>query len=226
MTPEQIFSDLLAAEPSRPFVTYYDEAGGERSELSVRSLANWVAKTHFLLVDELGLGVGDAAYLALPAHWLSVPAVLGALTAGLELTSDASRAAVGFVAAATASSAAGVPDVYSIDEAPGVADYSTAVRPQPDKWSGVQLSAGPGDPGLDGRTRDAVVSDARARADQLGAQAGARLLTTRSWSSMSDLVDTLLVPLVVGGSVVYVANAPDEDVVDRRMQQERATLRV
>jgi uncharacterized protein (TIGR03089 family) len=226
MTPEQIFSDLLAAEPSRPFVTYYDEASGERSELSVRSLANWVAKTHFLLLDELGLGVGDAAYVALPAHWLSVPAVLGSLTAGLELTSEASRAAVAFVAAASAQSADGVPDVYSIDEAPGIADYTTAVRPQPDKWPGVRLTAGANDPALDGRSRDAVVNEARARADELGAQTGARLLTTRSWNSTSGLVDSLLVPLVIGGSVVYIANAPDEAVVDRRMQQERATLRV
>src|SRR5262249_25300637 len=86
MTPEQLFGDLLAAEPTRPFVTYYDEATGERSELSVRSLANWVAKTHFLLIDELGLGVGDAALLALPAHWLSVSAMVGCLTAGLSFT--------------------------------------------------------------------------------------------------------------------------------------------
>jgi uncharacterized protein (TIGR03089 family) len=226
MTPEQLFSDLLAAQPSRPFVTYYDEATGERSELSVRSLANWVAKTHFLLLDELGLGVGDAAYVALPAHWLSVPAVLGTLTAGLELTSDPSRAAVAFVAAGTAASADGVPDVYAIDAAPGVADYTTAVRPQADKWPGVQLTAGAGDPGVDGRSRDEVVSQARARAGELGAGSGARVITTRSWDSTGDTVDTLFVPLVVGGSVVFVANATDDALVERRMQQERATVRV
>jgi uncharacterized protein (TIGR03089 family) len=226
MTPEQLFSDLLAAEPSRPFVTYYDEASGERSELSVRSLANWVAKTHFLLLDELGLGVGDGAYVSLPAHWLSVPAVLGALTAGLELTSDAARAAVAFVAADTAASAQGVPDVYSIDAAPGIADYTTAVRPQQDKWPAVHLRAGADDPGLDERSREAVVAAARARANDLGATAGARLLTTRSWHSTDDLVDTLLVPLVIGGSIVYVVNAPDDALIERRMQQERATVRV
>ena len=77
---------MLAAQPSRPFVTYYDEATGERAELSARSLANWVAKTHHLLGDELGLGVGDLALIVLPAHWISVPAVLGCLTAGLALS--------------------------------------------------------------------------------------------------------------------------------------------
>src|SRR3954447_10743815 len=87
-TPEQQFARLLAAEPSRPFVTYYDEATGERSELSAKSLANWVAKTHHLLGDELGLGVDDTAVVALPAHWISVPILLGCLTAGLALASD------------------------------------------------------------------------------------------------------------------------------------------
>jgi uncharacterized protein (TIGR03089 family) len=226
MTPEQLFSDLLAAEPSRPFVSYYDEASGERSELSVRSLANWVAKTHFLLLDELGLGVGDAAYVALPAHWLSVPAVLGVLTAGLELTSDPSRAAVGFVAPGTAESADGIPDVYAIAAVPGIADYTDAVRPQPDKWPSVHLVAGPSDPALNGRSREALVRDARARAGELGAGDGARLISTRWWQSPEDLVDTLFVPLVVGGSVVYVANAADEAIVERRAQQERATVRV
>src|SRR6476659_8386318 len=88
MTPEQRFADLLTANASLPFVTFYDEASGERSELSVKSLANWVAKTHHLLATELGLGVGDTALVAVPAHWISVPIVLGCLTAGLELTPD------------------------------------------------------------------------------------------------------------------------------------------
>ena len=74
LTPEALFDRLLADDPGRPFVTYYDEASGERSELSRKSLANWVAKTHFLLQDELGLGVGDTALIALPPHWISVPA--------------------------------------------------------------------------------------------------------------------------------------------------------
>ena len=46
-----VFADLLRADAARPFVTYYDEASGERSELSAKSVANWVAKTHHLLGD-------------------------------------------------------------------------------------------------------------------------------------------------------------------------------
>jgi uncharacterized protein (TIGR03089 family) len=237
MTPEQLFSDLLAADPARPFVTYYDEASGERSELSLKSLANWVAKTHFLLTDELGLGVGDTAFLALPAHWISVPALLGSLTAGLSLGAAAADAAVAFVSTSSVAAAAGVPDVYAIapssaatgfggNPPAGAEDYVTSVRPQPDKWPTVHLTAGPSDLCLDGRSRAEVLAEARERASSLGVDAGARLLTTRDWSGPADLLDTLFVPLVVGGSVVYVRNAPDETTIERRMTQERATVRV
>ncbi len=64
---EALFAAVLADQPTRPLVTYYNDASGERIELSARSLANWVAKTHFLLLEELGLGVCDTALVALPA---------------------------------------------------------------------------------------------------------------------------------------------------------------
>ena len=108
LTPERQFEQLLVTEPSRPFVTYYDERSGERSELSAKSLANWVVKTHHLLGDELGLGVGDTALIALPAHWISVPILLGCLTAGLQLTADG-EADVAFVSRETVAAAAGAP---------------------------------------------------------------------------------------------------------------------
>jgi hypothetical protein len=75
-------------------------------------------------------------------------------------------------------------------------------------------------------TRQQVVEAARARADALGMGAGARVLTTRAWSSVDDWLDTFFAPLVAGGSLVLVANCADEAVLERRMQQERATVRV
>jgi uncharacterized protein (TIGR03089 family) len=234
-TPELIFSAALAAEPGRPFVTYYDEATGERSELSRKSLANWVAKTYSLLTDELALGVGDTALIRLPAHWISVPAVLGCLTAGLALSDSDGSAAVAFVEPGRDS--LGVPDAYAVAPQsaavglgdavpPGVSDYVSSVRPQPDKWAGVQLVASGADPCLDGESRAGVVERARTRAAELGVIDGARVLTTRDWAGPADWVDTLLVPLVCGGSVIFVRNAPDEDVVARRISQERADIRV
>lgn len=231
ITPEALFARLLARDASRPFVTYYDEASGERSELSAKSAANWVAKTHHLLGDELGLGVGDTALIALPAHWISVPVLLGCLTAGLALTADG-NAEVAFVTPATAPLTAGLLDVYAVapesaavgfqgTEPAGTHDYVAAVRPQADAWASVSMPAGPDDPCLPGRTRAEVV----ARAEAVGLQPGARVLSTRRWDSAEDWIDTVLAPLSVGGSLVIVANCPDEDVLDRRMAQERATVR-
>lgn len=231
LTPERQFDRLLASDPSRPFVTYYDEASGERSELSARSLANWVAKTHHLLVDELGLGVGDRALIALPAHWISVPILLGCLTAGLELTPDG-NADVAFVEPGTAALAAGVGEVYAIapaaaavgfgSHAPAPAqDYVAAVRPQADAWGSVHLAATADDPALPGLTRGQVAE----RAAATGLDAGTRLLTTRTWSGPDDWIETLLAPIAVGGSVVLVAHCTDDAVLERRIAQERAAVR-
>lgn len=235
MTPEQSFAELLRAEPSRPFVTYYDEATGERTELSVKSLANWVAKTHHLLVDELDLGVGDAALIATAAHWITYPALLGCLTAGLALTSDdVGDAAVAFVDPQHVERAAKVPVVYAIapqsaavgfgDATPvGTNDYVMSVRPQQDKWATVFLAAGESDPCLADQSRAEVMERARDRAADLGLKPGGRLLSTADWADADAWIDALFVPLAIGGSVVLVRNAGAE-TVGRRAEQERADL--
>jgi uncharacterized protein (TIGR03089 family) len=231
-TPEGQFAALLQANPAGPFVTYYDEANGERSELSAKSLANWVAKTHHLLGDELGLEVGDTALLALPPHWISVPILLGALTAGLSLT-DAGDADVAFVTVDSAPAAAGISDVYAIaagsaavglrgGEPPGLQDYVAAVRPQADAWAGVSMPGSPDDPALPGLTRAEVVE----RAAELGLPDHARVLTTGDGFGPADWLATVFAPLAVRGSIVFVRNAPDESVIARRMSQERVTIRV
>jgi uncharacterized protein (TIGR03089 family) len=222
-TPEALFDRLVAAEPSRPFVTYYDEATGERTELSVKSLGNWVAKTYHLLGTELGLGAGDVAAVDLPAHWLSVPVVLGCFAAGLELGANPAAADVVFVRPGVSADSGA--EVYHVTPVPaaGSGDYISAVRPQADAWASVRPVAGVDDPGWNGLTRGETVAAARRRADELGLGPGARVLTDRGWHSPADWLDTLLAPLVVGGSVVYVANAVDPAVLDRRVTQERAT---
>ncbi|WP_457109964.1 TIGR03089 family protein [Marmoricola sp. URHA0025 HA25] len=98
MTPTT-FPDLLArrltADPGQPLVTFYDDASGERTELSVKTFANWVSKTANLYADELMLDPGDAIRIDLPVHWLG-PVFLGAAwSCGLELAGDAEVAIVG-----------------------------------------------------------------------------------------------------------------------------------
>lgn len=100
MVPVTTFSALLdrrlTADPGQPLVTFYDDASGERTELSVKTYANWVSKTANLYVDELMLDPGDALRVDLPTHWLG-PVFLGAAwSCGLELVDgDAAVSVVG-----------------------------------------------------------------------------------------------------------------------------------
>jgi len=77
------FAAAIAADPTRPLLTWYDDATGDRTELSGATLANWVAKTANLLVDGGGLGPGDTAGVLLPPHWQSAAVLLGCWTAGV-----------------------------------------------------------------------------------------------------------------------------------------------
>jgi uncharacterized protein (TIGR03089 family) len=238
VTPEQAFAELLRSEPSRPFVTYYDEASGERTELSAKSLANWVAKTHHLLIADLDLGVGDTALVAIQAHWIAYPVLLGCLTAGLALTAGGSTndfdAAVAFVDPDHLNVVQDVPDSYAVspgsaavgfrDTPPdGTSDYVTAVRPQQDKWVSVHLAGTDADPCLPDATRGEVMVRARTRADELGLRRAARLLSTADWTGPDPWLDALLVPMAIGGSVVLVRNA-SEKTLTRRAEQERVDL--
>ncbi|MCX6397028.1 MAG: TIGR03089 family protein [Propionibacteriales bacterium] len=93
------FPDLLAArlrrDPSRPFMTFYDDTTGERTELSVTTYANWVSKTANLLVEELMLDPGDDVRIDLPPHWLGAVFLGGLLSCGLHQDVDAPVAVVG-----------------------------------------------------------------------------------------------------------------------------------
>jgi uncharacterized protein (TIGR03089 family) len=61
----------------RPLITWYDDALGQRIELSWKTFENWVAKTANLLVEELGLEPGDRVATMLDGHW-QAPVVLAA----------------------------------------------------------------------------------------------------------------------------------------------------
>ena len=76
------WSSAQPGGPGRPFVTYYDIATGERTELSGTTTANWVAKTANLLVDELDAEPGTRVEVALPTHWLRTVWILAAWAMG------------------------------------------------------------------------------------------------------------------------------------------------
>jgi uncharacterized protein (TIGR03089 family) len=87
-----LLAQRLAADPGQPLVTFYDDASGERTELSVKTFANWVSKTANLCTDELMLDPGDAIRIDLPPHWLG-PVFLGAAwSCGLVLAASSAGA--------------------------------------------------------------------------------------------------------------------------------------
>lgn len=229
------FPDLLAArlsgDPGQPLVTAYDEESGERTELSVTTYANWVAKTANLLTDELGLDEGDTVLLDLPAHWL-VPVFLGAAwTAGLAVTADADTSHDLVVCGPEALEAhAGSDDVLACSLLPfavrfpdplpaGVRDYGLEWPGQPD----VLLATTRPSP-------DTIAwragAEQHSQADLLdlaarGADAGVRLITDAHPAGDRG-VPAWLAPLVAGGSLVLVQRPRDAEWPARH-EDERAT---
>ncbi|HEX4249647.1 MAG TPA: TIGR03089 family protein, partial [Pseudonocardia sp.] len=85
---DALLGPLLAADAARPLVTYYDDATGERIELSGTTLANWAAKTANLMRDECDLEPGARVAVLLPAHWQTLVVLLGAWWCGAEVVAD------------------------------------------------------------------------------------------------------------------------------------------
>ena len=168
-----ILDPMLRTDPVGPRITYYDDATGERIELSAVTMANWAAKTGNLLRDELGAGPASRIAILLPAHWQTAAVLFGVWWIGAEAVLDDSAAEVALCTAerldeadAAVSTAAmgGEVAVLSLDpfgrptpDLPiGVTDYATAVR--------VVLAndyTGPGS-GLSGGASNGQVTPARA----------------------------------------------------------------
>lgn len=223
---------MLRADPVGPRITYYDDASGERIELSGVTLANWAAKTGNLLRDELGAGPASRVAILLPAHWQTAAVLFGVWWIGAEAVLESGAAAdVALCTAerldeADASVAGGEVAVLSLDPfgrpAPdlpiGVTDYATAVRVHGDQ---IVPERHPG-PALAGRSVEEVLADCERSAAARGLTSGDRVLSTASWSGPDELVDGLLSILAVGASLVQVAN-PDPAALPRRIATEKVT---
>jgi len=226
-----ILDPLLAVNPAGPRITYYDDATGERIELSTATLANWAAKTANLLRDELGAEPGSRVALMLPAHWQTAAVLFGIWWIGCEVALTGGDAEIALCTAdrfdqAEAAVGMGEVAVLSLDpfgkavpDLPvGVTDYATSVRAHGDQ---IVPERNPG-PALDGRSVDDVLAAARASAASQELTAADRLLSTASWDTSEDLIDHLLAVYAAGASLVQVAN-PDPTLLDRRRESEKLT---
>jgi uncharacterized protein (TIGR03089 family) len=235
---EAILDPMLRADPVGPRITYYDDATGERIELSAVTLANWAAKTGNLLRDELGGGPASRVAVLLPAHWQTAAVLFGIWWIGadvllghpdLDMDSEADIALCTTDRLDEADAAVGVGGevaVLSLDAfgrpAPdlpvGVTDYATAVRVHGDQ---IVAERHPG-PALADRSVDEVLAACERSAQAMALTAADRVLSAAPWDRPDDLIEGLLAVLAVGASLVQVAN-PDPAALSRRMETEKVT---
>ena len=217
----------LRTNPGGPFVTFYDEASGERQELSTTTYANWVAKASGLLLDEHGLERGDSIRIDLPTHWLATVFLGAAWNTGLVVTDSESPDAVVCgpeTLPAWADEAGKRPTlacsllpfgVRFADPLPqGVHDVGIEVWGQPDAFT-------PWDPPAADDVATSWAGVETSHADLFGGDGKAvRLLSTVPSASPAG-AELLASLLAGGGSLVLVTNAT-EDRLAALAESERA----
>lgn len=235
--------DLIAAalerDAARPLLTYYDDATGERVELSGATMANWVAKIANLMQDEYDVGRGVRVAVLLPAHWQSAAVLLATWLLGAEATTDPSVATVVFgTETSLGDLAPGGPPRIALsllplgrpfDGVPADAqDFAVLVPPQPDAFAAYDAPAD-GDlatsDGADQMPAGELAQLAEESAGALGLGPADRVLVAGAAERTDDLLLGLLAPLAACASLVLVAH-PDPAVLPDRCAAELVTATV
>ena len=205
VTIDALIAREARRDAARSFLTWYDDATGDRVELSVATTANWSAKIANHLVDELELQPGDEVLVDPSLHWSTAVVLLGAWTAGAHVRLG------------------GPPTMEFTLDAMG-AGLSRLVANQPDELvTPVHASSEPALT-VGGRTwsHEELGHAAVHSAQMHGLDASTRVLSTLDFDTVDGLDAGLLVPLAAGGSVVLVST-PDEAQLRERCATERIT---
>jgi uncharacterized protein (TIGR03089 family) len=219
--------------PTTPLLTYYDDASGDRTELSGATLDNWVSKTANMLLDGVGLASGDTVAVLMPPHWQTAAILLGISSAGLTADLGDAPGAVDalFTTPDQVTVAAGkaTGDRYATGLLPlamplrslpdGYQDYVLEVRNYGDHFGGAPV--GPDDVALGSFSHLALMRTATARAAELGITAGDRVLVDAR--AYPDPIDWLFAPLVAGASTVLSTNL-DPAKLPGRVDSEKVSL--
>ena len=245
--PADLLTDVLRRDAAAPLVTQYDDATGERVELSGTTLANWVAKTANLLQDEFDVGPGSTVALALPVHWQSAAVLLAVWSCGATVldtaAEDEGRLAEVDVVLAAQDRLPALEDDLPEDAAElvglslhplglGMAgyvgparDFALEVRAHGDFFAPYE-PADPSGPGLRLGGLElplgGLVEAAVELAGRLGIGAGDRVLVDEQVAAEAGPVAWLLAPLAAGASLVLVRH-PVEETLPRRAADERVT---
>ena len=229
--PPHLLDAALRRDPARPLITFYDDATDERTELSVTTFANWVAKTANLLRDDLGLEPGATASLDLPVHWQAAVWLQACWALGLHVVPAGSVADLTVLAYGGAAPA-GSGEVVALGLGPmglprrdagpptgTTVDYDREVHGHGDRF----VAAGAPDPAAPALT---LAADVLAGADLVAAAraaaplpAGARLLVAEPMTSLRAVLAGLLVPLATDATAVLCRHLDPRRLQDRVQQE-------
>lgn len=237
--PADLLRSALAADPARPLVTFYDDATGERVELSVATFANWVAKTANYLQDELSAEPGDRLALLLPTHWQTAvwlvacssvgviadvggdPAAADVVVSGPDTLEEARACSGERVALALRPLGGRFPEPPA-----GFADYAAEVPGQGDRFA-PYAPVDPQAPALAVQGQEftgAEIGVAAVETAQLPERQ--RVLSGLPYDTWQGLAYGLYAPLATGGSVVLCRHLDrlDADGLARRVEAEQVTV--
>ncbi|MDO4928895.1 MAG: TIGR03089 family protein [Corynebacterium sp.] len=219
----QLLNALLAANPSSPRLTIYDETEGSRLDFSATTLDNWAAKVANMLREELDLEAGDNITLALPVNWQAVVIILGALAAEVEVEIIAPHPDA--IAARDPLVVFVPPELQSVDtEAIVVAVTSDPFGRGVVECGGELL---PGVVDFSPTTRaygDVFYEDGPALTDTVAVSGAAQRVLGRGWDDWTSFEAQLLAPLATGGSVVTVVGEVDEQRLEEIVAAENVEL--
>lgn len=246
--PGELLAAAVRRNPAAPLLTAYDDATGDRVELSGATLANWVAKTANLLQEEFDVGPGSTVAVALPVHWQTAAVLLAAWSCGAAVldtaAEDDDRLTGADVVLADRARLPALEDALGTDPATellglslhplglGMTDYAgpardfaLEVRAHGDFFSPWQ-PADPTSPGLvtGGLTLalGGLVAAAGELAGRLGLGPDDRVLVDADTAAEAGPVAWLLAPLVAGASLVLVRH-PATAGLAHRAATERVT---
>ncbi|RBY91746.1 TIGR03089 family protein [Blastococcus sp. TBT05-19] len=242
--PTALLDAVVRRDSAAPLITFYDDATGDRVELSGATTANWVAKCGNLLQEEFDVGPGSTVAVVLPVHWQTAAvllAVWGCGAAVLDTTAEDEGRLDGADVVLAAQDRLSelddldVPDLLGLSLHPlglgmtgyvGPArDFAAEVRGYGDVFTPWQ-QPDPAGPGLVlgalQLTLGGLVEAATELAGRLGIGPGDRVLVVDETAAEAGPVAWLLAPLAAGASIVLVSS-PDPDALAARATSERVT---